>query len=223
MNANSRLGLFVVVAALAGCSSTHYVEIRHPLQVGQVDPNSVPFEARTEESARGLPTGSLVDEASLTEVTPERVCARITMWSLDEVDPGRGDYNSFRIAMLNDQDGVEVDQATVQMEQPMTQQFQGHIARREPVGWRNVCAGTRNGRCVRYRRERVYRTVYYPHIWQVTNHPATVCFANGGFITPATTRAAIEVDRRGPGRMIFEWQFQSAVQGGPPPQQQAAN
>ncbi|MGE0785939.1 MAG: hypothetical protein AB7S26_09645 [Sandaracinaceae bacterium] len=219
---SSMLKWMVVGSALGAwaCSSTHYVEIRHPLQVGQVDPNSVPFEALREERPRGLPGGTLVDEAHLTEVTPERVCAGMNLWSLDEVNVARGDYNEFRIALLNDQDGVEVDTGTVQLEQPITQGYQGHIARQVPVGWRNVCNSYRNGRCVSYRQERVWRTIYEPHVWQVTNHPATVCFPNGGFVTPSTSRVAIEMDGHGPGRMVFEWQFQSAVQGGPPPQQQ---
>lgn len=216
-----RIQLTVALALVASaCSSTHYVEIRHPLHVGQVDPNEVPFNARREERPRGLQPGTLVDTATLTEVNPERVCAQMSLWSLDEVNPNRGDYNNFRISLLSDAEGVEVDQGTVQLEQPITQQFQGHIARQVPAGWRRVCRRRVNGRCVAWQRQRVYRTVYQPHMWQVTNHPAQVCFPNQGFITPATTRVAIEVDRRGPGGMTFEWQFQSAVQSTQPQQQQ---
>lgn len=216
-----RISLPVVLALLAGaCSSTHFVEIRHPLQVGQVDPNEVPFIAGREERPRGLATGTLTDRASLTEVTPERVCASMSLWALDEVNANRGNYNNFRISMINDQEGVEVDQGTVQLEQPVTQMYQGHIARQVPAGWRRVCARRVNGRCVAWRRQQVFRTIYQPHMWRVTNHPAQVCFPNQGFITPATTRVAIEVDRRGPGSMTFEWQFQSAVQSTQPAQQQ---
>lgn len=210
---------------LGACSSTHYVRIRHPLHVGQVDPNNVPFQARREESPRGLPQGTLVDQAQLTEVTPERICMHTTLWTLDEVDPGRGIYQNYRIALLNDQDGVEMANAQIQLEQPITQAYNGHIARREQVGTRRVCANYqtqgRVRRCVRWRNEPVYRTVYYPHVWQVTNHPATMCFANGGFVTPSTTRLALEVDGQGPGSMTFEWQFDSAVANTAPQQQPA--
>lgn len=211
----SRTTPLIVLAALAigACSSTHYVSIRHPLHVGQVDPNTVPFEARREESTRGLPAGTLTDTASLTEVTPERICVRVNLWSLDEVDSGRGVYQNYRIAMLNDQDGVENDGAQIQLEQPQVQAFQGHVTQRVPAGWRRVCNARRNGRCVSYRRVRIYRTIYVPHIWQVSQSGANICFPNGGFVTPATTRVALEVDGHGPGRMIFEWQFESAVAG----------
>ena len=74
MNVRKTLSLLVATLALGACSSTHYVSIRHPLHVGQVDQNEVPFEARRVERDRGLGPGSLVDRAQLTEVTPERIC-----------------------------------------------------------------------------------------------------------------------------------------------------
>ncbi len=218
---NRRNAFIVTIAALlaGACSSTHYVHIRHPLQVGQVDPNSVPFEARHDESPRGLPAGVLVDQASLTEVTPERICLQTNLWSLDEVDPQRGVYQSYRIALLNDQDGVEMTNAQVQLEQPTVQAYNGQIAQRVLSGYQQVCAQYRNRRCVQWRRQPVYRTIYVPHVWQVANHPATMCFGNGGFVTPSTTRVALEMNGQGPGSMIFEWEFDSAVANAPPPQQ----
>lgn len=220
---NRRTIFIATVAALlaSACASTHYVHIRHPLQVGQVDPNSVPFHSRHDESPRGLPQGTLVDEAALTEVTPERICLRMNLWTLDEVDPQRGVYESYRIALLNDQEGVELSNAEVQLEQPMTQAYNGTIAQQIQDGYRTVCTGYRNRQCVGTRQEPVYRTIYLPHVWQVTNHPAVMCFPNGGFVTPATTRVALEMDGQGPGSMTFEWQFDSAVANtAPPPQQQ---
>jgi hypothetical protein len=204
---------------LGACGATHYVRIRHPLHVGQVDPNTVPFQARREESPRGLPDGTLTDQAQLTEVTPERVCVRTNLWSLDEVNPERGMYESYRIALLNDQNGIEQTDAQIQLEQPQSAAYQGHIAQRIHAGYRNVCASYVQGRCAGYRTEPVYRTIYVPHVWQVTNHPASLCFANGGFVTPSTTRVALEVDGQGPGSMTFEWMFDSAVAQTQPAQQ----
>lgn len=222
MTVRTRFVLIISAAALVvgACSSTHYVRIRHPLHVGQVDPNEVPFNARREESPRGLPAGVLTDAASLVEVTPERVCLRTNLWALDEVDPARGIYQNYRIALLNDQEGVEMTEAQIQLEQPASQAYNGHIARREQVGVRTVCRRYIQRACVAYGQEPVYATRYYPHVWQVTNHPATMCFNNGGFITPSTTRVALEVDGEGPGSMVFEWQFDSAVAATQPQQQQ---
>lgn len=218
---NARITLTLVVALAAGaCSSTHYVAIRHPLHIGQVDPNEVPFEARRVERERGLADGALVDTATLTEVTPERICARTNLWSIDEIDGGRGVYQNYRITLRNDQDNLENTDAQVAPEQPTTTPMQGHITQQVPAGYQRVCNQYVNGRCVSYRSQQVYRTVYVPHIWNVTNNPAQVCFPNGGFVTPATTHVALSVDGQGPGEMIFEWQFESAVQGGQPQQQQ---
>jgi len=218
---NGRTSLLLVAAALVlgACSSTHYVTIRHPLHVGQVDQNEVPFEARRVESTRGLQRGALVDTATLTEVTPERICARTNLWSIDEIDGGRGVYQNYRITLRSDVEDVENTDAQVQLEQPQLTPMQGHITQRVPAGWRRVCNQRRNGRCVSYRRVQAYRTIYVPHVWNVSNNGANVCFPNGGFITPATTRVALSVDGQGPGEMIFEWQFESAVQGGQPQQQ----
>jgi len=220
MNGRTSLWIIALALVLGACSSTHYVTIRHPLHVGQVDPNEVPFEARRVQNTRGLQQGALVDTAQLSEVTPERICARTNLWSIDEVDGGRGVYQNYRITLRSDVDDVENTDAQVNLEQPVTQPMQGHITQRVPAGWRRVCNARRNNRCVSWRRVQVFRTIYVPHVWNVTNNPATVCFPNGGFLTPATTRVALSVDGQGPGEMVFEWQFQSAVQGGPPPQQQ---
>ncbi len=220
MNGRTQLSMLLAVVVLTACSSTRFVRIRHPLHVGQVDPNSVPFQAGREERPRGLPSGTLVDAASLTEVTPERVCLHMNLWSIPEVDADRGSYQSYRIALLNDQDGTEHTEGQVQLEQPVAQAYNGHIARRVQTGTRSVCASYRNRVCQRYRQEPVYRTFYEPHVWQVVNHPATVCFGNGGFVTPATSRVALELSGRGPGSMVFEWQFDSAVANQPVAQQQ---
>lgn len=221
MNGRTLALILTATALLLGaCSSTHYVRLRHPLHVGQVDPNTVPFQARREERPRGLPEGTLVDSASLTEVTPERICMQVNLWSLDQVDPNRGVYQNYRIALLNDDPDVEMTNAEIHLQQPTTAAYNGVIQRREQVGYRTVCSRrTRQGRCVSYRREPIFRTVTYPHVWQVSNHPAQMCFPNGGFVTPSTRRLALEVDGRGPGKMIFEWQFDSAVANSPPPAQ----
>lgn len=220
MNGRTKLSILVAVVALGACTSTHYVRIRHPLHVGQVDPNSIPFQAGHHERPRGLPQGTLVDLASLTEVTPERICMRTNLWALPEVDPERGVYQTYRIALLSDQEGVERADAQIELEAPSSQSYNGHIAQQVHAGYQSVCAEYRNRSCVRWRQEPVYRTVYVPHVWEVTNHPATMCFPNGGFITPASTRLALEVDGPGPGSMVFEWQFDSAVAAQAAPQQQ---
>lgn len=201
--------------ALASCSTTAYVEIRHPLQVGQVDPNSVPFEARGAERERGLPAGALVDQAQLTELTPDRICVQTNIWSLQSRQE-RGLYANYRIVMLNDQSGVENTQGEVIEQTRQVTPMQGTVAERRQTGWRNVCAARNSrGGCVRYTRQAVYQTFYVPHVWNVISNPAQVCFANGGFVTPATGRVGLEFRPiGGAGSFTFEWQFANTVAGG---------
>jgi hypothetical protein len=211
--------LFVALVALGGfgaaCNTTAYVHIRHPLQVGVVDPNSVPFENTSAERQRGLPAGVLVDQASLVEMTPDRVCIQTNVWSLAS-QPQRGDYRNYRVVLLSDVSGVENTQGEIVEQQRTQQAYQGHIAQRVQTGTRRVCAArNRQGVCTRFRQQAVYQTVYRPHIWTVVQNPASVCFVNGGFITPATTRVALEFrPNGGAGSFTFEWQLDNTVSGG---------
>jgi hypothetical protein len=218
MTFSVRFAALVALTLLSACTTTRYVRIRHPLQVGQVDPNTISSDAPFEESERGLLRGTLIDTASLTELTPERICMQTSLWSLDEVDPSRGAYGNYRIALLNDQEGVELTNGEVRPEAPVSQDMQGHFAQQVHAGYQTVCADYRNRVCVRWRQDPIYRTVYVPHVWRVTRAPASLCFPNGGFVTPATTRLSLEVDDPGPGNMVFEWQFESSVAGQPAPQ-----
>jgi len=213
--------LAVLSLVAVACSSTHYVHIRHPLQVGQVDPNAVPFENSFAENERGLPGGTLVDEASLTEVTPERVCAHVRLWSV-ETNPERGIFQNYQVSLLNDQDGVENSQAQISPEQPVTTPMQGHIARTIQTGTRQVCSYYNSrGYCTGWTTQPVYQTYYEPHVWQVTSYPASLCFQNGGFVTPSTTRISLDFDpSQGGGNFVFQWVLDSAVANTPPPPQQ---
>jgi hypothetical protein len=58
----------------------------------------------------------------------------------------------------------------------------------------------------------------YPFVWQITHQPATMCWPNGGFVTPSTTHMTLELSDAGAGNRInFEWDFTSSV-AAPPPQ-----
>jgi hypothetical protein len=180
---------------LAACGGrTYYVTIRHPLEVGAVDPNQVMFDQSREENQRQLPPGALLDQAELVSLTPEQICVRVTIWS-DQLEPQRSDYNSYRIALLNDQGGVENTTAQIQMMPPSMNAFQG--VRRQARFTGGVT---------------VVRAYAQPFVWQITQNPAQLCFQNGGFVTPATTRLVLEMGNAGAGnRMNFEWQLASSV------------
>jgi len=189
---NVRLTATIVVAAVAlvACGATSYVTIRHPLQVGQVDPNTVPFENSREERRRRLPPGTLVDEAQLLTLTPEQICIRVTVWGTDQV-PERAVLDNYSLVLVADSADVENVPVNVQLEQPRYDQAQGI---------RGVYRGGRTSTRV-------------PHLYQLTYQPAVACFNNGGFVTPSTTHLTLEL--RGAHRgtnLNFEWDFASAVQ-----------
>lgn len=176
-----------LAAVVVACGATTYVRIRHPLQVGQVDPNQVPFENAREERRRRLPAGTLVDSAQLLELTPEQICLRTNIWST-QLEPERSDYNQYSIVLVGDDSGVENAPSQVQLEQPTMATYNGI--------------------------RRVYRGGYgasaVPHTYTVTHQPAVLCFQNGGFVTPSTTHLTLEL--RGQRVNInFEWDFDSSV------------
>lgn len=184
--------LLFALVCLGACGSTTYVTLRHPLQVGQVDANQVPFHHAREERRRRLPEGTLVDQAELLVLNPEQICVRVTLWSTD-LEPQRSDFTAYRIALLNDHSDVENTSAQIQLEQPMTAQYQGI---------RGVYRGG-------------YSRSAAPHMYAVTQQPATLCFPNGGFVTPATSHLTLELRGEGRTHLNFEWDFDSAVAARP--------
>ena len=174
---------------LGACGATTYVTIRHPLQVGQVDPNNVPFENRREERRRGLRAGTLVDQAQLVTLTPEQICVRVSVWGT-QLEPQRADFNTYSIVLVGDSEGVENTPQSVQLERGGIAQYRGT---------RGVYRGG-------------YRSQRQAFTYQVTQQPAMICFANRGFVTPATTRLTLELRGHGRGTNInFEWDFASSV------------
>jgi len=189
---NVRLTVTIVAAAVAlvACGATSFVTIRHPLVVGQVDPNTVPFENGREERRRRLPQGTMVDEAQLLTLTPEQICVRVTVWGTD-IEQDRAVLDNYSIVLVADNAEVENAPVNVQLEQPTYNQIQG------------VRGVYRGG----------YSSTRVPYVYQFTYQPAVACFNNGGFVTPSTTHLTLELRgaRRGT-NLNFEWDFTSAVQ-----------
>jgi hypothetical protein len=199
MTARNSFGLaLAAISLLAACTTTTYVRIRHPLQVGGVDPHSVPFDNTREERRRQLPNGVLVDEAQLLTLTPDQICVRVSVWG-DQLTPQRADFNAYRIALVSDHDGVENTSAQIQLEQGTTNAYHG--VRRQ----------------ARYTGGTVpVRAVATPFVWQITQQPAVLCFPNGGFVTPSTTHLTLELNDAGSrNRINFEWDFDSSVAATP--------
>lgn len=192
--------LSALLGTLSACGGAHaIVRVRHPLLVGQVDPNEIPMENVGEENNRGIPGGILVDSAQLRLLTPEQICIHVQLWGTQE-EPTRTDFAAYRIALLNDQPGVEVTSPQVAPEQGSSSVYEGYRTRVVPGS--NL----------------IPRRIRESFTWQVNQQPATLCFSNGGFINPSTTRLRLELGNAGSGSQInFEWAFDSAV-ATPPPQ-----
>ncbi len=83
----------------------------------------------------------------------------------------------------------------VQLEQATVAQYQGRRRRTRYTGGVTVMRG-----------------VAVPFMWQITQQPATICFQNGGFITPESRHLVVELADAGSGNRInFEWELDSSV------------
>lgn len=179
--------ILTAAVLVSACGATTYTQIRHPLQVGQVDPNEVPFENTRQERGRQLPAGTLVDSAQLVTLDPNQICLRTEVWGTD-LEPERADYNQYSIVLVADDNGVENVPTNVQLEQPQMMQY---------PGIRRVYRGG-------------YSSVGQRHMYTITRQPATICFQNGGFVTPSTTHLTLELRGRRV-NLNFEWDFVSSV------------
>jgi len=209
----------IALAAAAACTTRVTTSIRHPMQAGQLDPNRIPLTYGNVERRRGLPPGSLDDEAEITRLDTETMCFDVTMRAITE---GNGqtwtDLRNYEVALDAGED-LRVIAPELQLRENVAQQFNGLNPVRRRTGTRRVCANysrTRNGqrRCTRWRSEPVYQTVYVPGIVTVIAGGGQFCFANQGIVTPETDRVKLVLRRSGGRSLEWEWLFESIVAEG---------
>jgi hypothetical protein len=178
------------LALAAGCATPEVV-IRNPMVVHAIDANRIVHPHNYVERARGLPPGSVADEASLTELDPGRVCFGLSVHELDGVDLQAAE------ALLKVPKMDAVQGAQVWADPPVFATYQGLIPERRVVGSESYCSARDGyGNCMVWRTRPVYSTVYVPGPVNVYNSHGTMCFANRNLIGPATEKVTLELHLR---------------------------
>jgi len=214
--------LLVLVAGglLAACTRTATVQIRNPAQAGVIDPNRVVISYPRIEQNRGLPRGSLNEEASLVSYEPQGACFQVALNNLEQ-DGQLSDVRGYEIRLVADDDVLPPP--TVTPEGMTAQTHSGLVPERRQTGETTQCVRRHHETqaCEQWDTRPTYATVMVPGPVTVVSGAGTVCFPNNGALTPGTQEVALEF--RSPGgmsshRFTFEWQF---IQVAPPPGQQA--
>jgi hypothetical protein len=195
----------------AACTRVATTAIRHPMQVGQVDENHVAVPQPVTESTYALPAGTLNNQAQLTRVDAEALCAQV--W-LKEPHDGQGpapDPWDHWYYELETGDGQRLRDGRARLSQPTAQQYPGRVPQEVVVAVRDECVEeSEDGRCRAWEQRPITETQWVPGIVTVVAGGAQICFPNDGRVSPATTSLKLKLSRPAVG-VHFEWLFASAV------------
>jgi hypothetical protein len=177
--------------AVSGVSADTRVAVSYPLQ----------------ESQRGLPVGTLDDEATITSFDANQVCVGIALRAVDE---GAGEswsvLENFDIS-LETSDGRRLTPATYQASEATMQQYQGYVPTEVVVRVDRVCTQQNpQGQCTRWTDQPVTETQWLPGIVHVHTGGGGLCFQHAGAINPATQSIRLAL-RRTARRVDFQWSF----------------
>lgn len=221
-----RTVLLVLAAALAlvGCTRTASVQIRNPAQVGVVEPNRVVLSYARAEQHRGLPPGSLNEEASLISYEPRGACFDVMLNNLED----RAELSSLTTYEIRvTADGDELPPPDVMPNASMATVHQGLVPQTEQTGTTTECVRRHpeTQACEQWDTRPVYSTYMVPGPVTVVTGGGKVCVPNNGLLSPYTEEVA--VDFRTPRgvtahRFRFRWQF-VGVQPPPEPAPQNGN
>jgi hypothetical protein len=215
---------FLLLAlAAGGCMHAPDVELHNPILTRAVEPNRIEKDHGYAEQARGLPAGSLTDEAILTTADPGQVCFAVTLRELAPIDLREA------VATLEAPKKDPVDQPRIWAEAPAMQTFDGLIPEQHQTGYSTVCsAHAADGTCTSWSTNPTYATVYVRgpvNVWAVRGK---LCF-NNAVLTSATEQISLDLrlNRQGGDvatvgmgwgalggstkRMVFRWGFRGAI------------
>jgi hypothetical protein len=207
------------LAGIAGCTHASDIEIRNPMTARAVDQNRIVKPHDYIERERGLPPGSVADEAQLLTADAQQVCFAVTLRETDPIDLSRADVRLSAPKL----DALTV--AQVWPEAPTVRTFNGRIPERHQTGMETVCtAQDQYGNCRGWQTRPIYSMVWVPGPVSVYEARGRMCFQNRGVATPATQQLSLELRlaRVGqPGsfglfgtlskRVVFRWGFLGAV------------
>jgi hypothetical protein len=188
MNRISHALFVVALVAATGCGPMGDIIIRNPMVAGAVDQNNIVKQHAYAERLRGLPQGSMSDQAALTRLGNEDICFDVVMHELDPID-----MHMVR-AKLSVSGQVPREQAQLWPEQPVARDYPGLVPQRVQTGYETYCM-TRayNGVCLAWNTRPMYGTVMQPGTVSVYETRARMCFPNGGFVTAATESIRLDL------------------------------
>ena len=212
--------LLLLTLAAGGCVHAPDIELHNPIVTRAVEPNRIVKEHGYAEQARGLPPGSLADEAILTNADPGQVCFAVTLRELAPIDLREA------VALLSAPKKDPVEQPQIWADAPAMQTFDGLIPEQHQTGYQTVCsAHAADGTCTSWSTNPTYATVYVRGPVNVYAVRGKLCFRNA-VLTSATEQISLDLRlQRAPGdvamvgwgafggqkREVFRWGFLSLV------------
>ncbi|MFI5289406.1 MAG: hypothetical protein ACHQ17_07145 [Polyangia bacterium] len=178
-------------ALVSGCAHESDIEIRNPLAVHAIDANQIVKPHDYAENARGLPPGSMADQAQLVSMAPAQVCFGVSLHELDPID-----LRSVE-AELSAPKVDATDDAKVWAEQPTFKQYDGLVPEQRETGTETVCSSRdSDGVCQGWQTRPTYATVYVHGPVKVYETRGRLCFPNHGLATPATEQVSLKLVMR---------------------------
>jgi hypothetical protein len=182
----TRLLVFAALAA-GGCMHASDIELHNPILSHAVEPNRIVKDHGYAEQARGLPAGSLADEAILTTADPGQVCFAVTLHELAPIDLQQ------TVATLEAPKKEPVEQPKIWAETPAMQTFDGLIPEQRETGYTTVCtAHAADGTCTSWSTNPTYSTVYVRGPVNVYSVRGKLCFGNA-VLTSATEQITLDL------------------------------
>jgi len=197
---SSRILLFVALAA-GGCVHASDVELQNPILTHAVEPNRIVKDHGYAEQARGLPPGTLADEAILTTADPGQVCFAVTLHELAPIDLRQ------TVATLEAPKKDPVEAPQIWAEPTSFQTYDGLIPEQRETGYATTCtAHASDGTCTNWATNPTYATVYVRgpvNVWSVRGR---LCF-NNQVLTSATEQVSLDLRlaRQNDGTAMVGW------------------
>jgi hypothetical protein len=179
-------------SSLIGCAHSSDIEIGNPLVIGSVERNQIVKPHEYTENQRGLPRGSMDDQAAIVSADGTAVCIDLTMHELDPIDFREADFK------LTAKDAEAIDAPRVESGPARTATYDGLVEHRELTGHETYCAD-RNGEgvCTSWQTRPTYATKMVPGPVQVYEARGRLCFDNSKSVLSASTpQLALEVKMR---------------------------
>jgi hypothetical protein len=174
-----------------GCAGPD-ITIPNPVVSGAVSPNHIIKQHGFAESSRGLPVGSMADEAVLESLTAQEVCVSVSLHELSAID--------LQTAQIHFADEAGAGLVPAMTVTPATSQsYAGLIPREEQTGTRLVCNTNANGQTV-CETQPIIRTVMVPGPVEVFNTKGRLCAPNQNVVTAASKGLALEITTPTAGR-----------------------